>query len=80
MLMLTSTKNGPKEEMDGTKQLEHLKKKKKEKKGSQIRHEAARPYPCMSRTLIVPAEAYPKAALSLARPLPSHVKLIVNCI
>ena len=76
MLTLMSTKNGSKEEMDGTKQHEHLKKKR----GSQIRLEASRPYPCMSRTLIILAKAYPEATLSPARPLPSHAKLIVICI
>ena len=55
MLMLTSTKNGSKEEMDETKQVQHPK--------------TARPYPYLLGTLIAPTKAYSEAALSPARPL-----------
>ena len=90
MLTLTSTKNSSKEEMDGTKQVQHLKKKKKR---SQKRPKAAQPYPCMSGTLFAHAEALSSnnfvtnqaptsfnTCQSQARPLSSYAKLIVNCI
>jgi len=63
MLMLTLTKNGSKEEMDRTKQLQHLKKKLKK---SQKHPKATQPYLCLSKELITSVEAYPKVS---ARPL-----------
>ena len=64
MLMLTLTKNGSKEEMDRTKQLQHFKKKKLKK--SQKHPKATQPYICLSKELITSAEAYPEVS---ARPL-----------
>ena len=66
MLMMTLTKNGSKEEMNGTKQLQHFKKKLKIKKKSQKRPKATQPYLCLSEELITSVEAYPKAS---AKPL-----------
>ena len=60
--MLTLTMNGSKEEMDGTKQLQHFFLFFKSQKCLKV----AQPYLRLSEELITSAEAYPEAS---ARPL-----------